>query len=237
MKKISILILSILIVVSGCEKNKKRKSTPVPVYEMKANSNYKDEIFQDDVGISLKPINIERANNDEKFYASFKYWNPSNPRQSGVEKRRMISVPAFEVQVINSGKNPIHFGKTSVRLLDDAGNSYQAVLKQDIQDLVSKRVSVVKNNGWRVDDLSAMQAVKSLKLFDKNYEGLPGIVEKRVVAFDIGNEEDSAAYRKMMASTKYLRVVMYGVPVQLDSAGNVIKTSKFEYLFDVNRQQ
>lgn len=236
MKKISIICLSLLIVLGGCE-TKKRRVEPVPVYDLKINSNYKDEVFQDDLGISLKPINIEKAYSIENLYAPFKYWNPSNPRQYGVDKKLMISTPAFEVQVINSGKNPVSFGKVSVRLLDDAGNSYQAVLKQDIQELVNQRVSSAKNNGWRVDDSSAMQAVKSLKLFDRNYEGLPGIVEKRIVSFDIGNENNVNSYRKMMASTKYFRVVMYGVPVQLDGAGNVIKTSKFEYLFDVNRRQ
>lgn len=237
MKFLAVILFSSVVFLNGCETNQKRRSVPVPIYEMKTNSNYQDEVFQDEVGISLKPINLERAVSNDNLFSTFKYWDPSNPRKSGVDKRLMISLPAFEVQVINSGKNPISFGKVSVRLLDDAGNSYQAILKQDVQDLVGQRISATRNNGWRVDDSTAMHAVRSLKLFDKNYEGLPGIVEKRIISFDIGNVANDAAYRKMMGSTKYLRVVMYGVPVQLDNAGNVIKTSKFEYLFDVIRRQ
>lgn len=236
MKNLTYALLLSAFFLTGCETNQKRRAVPAPVFDLRTNAAYKDEIFQGDVGVSLKPINLESAYSNERFFAVLNFWNPANPRNSGMDKILMISVPAFEIQVVNSSKNPISFGKVSVRLLDDAGNSYQAVLKQDVQDLVNQRVAATKNNGWRVDDSTAMQAVKSLKLFDKNYEGLPGIVEKRIISFDIGNQNNVVAYRKMMASTKYFRVVMYGVPVELDNAGNVVKTSKFEYLFDVVRR-
>lgn len=235
MKKIGFLLISTVFLVSACETPRKRVVAQ-PIFDIRINKSSQDEIFVDETGISIKPISLEQSKTRSQLFAPIKYWNPAQPSKIGTENWSLVAMPAFEIQITNAGKNPISFNKASFRLLDDAGNSYQAVLKQDIIDSLNQRVNVINNNGWRVDASSANNSARALKLFDKNYESLPGIVEKRILAFDINNSNSEKNYRDMLMNAKYLRIVMFGIPVQHDDAGNIVKTAKFEYIFDVARK-
>ena len=211
MKKIGFLLISTVFLVSACETPRKRVVAQ-PIFDIRINKSSQDEIFVDETGISIKPISLEQSKTRSQLFAPIKYWNPAQPSKIGTENWSLV------------------------RLLDDAGNSYQAVLKQDIIDSLNQRVNVINNNGWRVDASSANNSARALKLFDKNYESLPGIVEKRILAFDINNSNSEKNYRDMLMNAKYLRIVMFGIPVQHDDAGNIVKTAKFEYIFDVARK-
>lgn len=224
-------ILSVLL--TACESNPPRPVVQEVKYDLKVNDSSKGEAFFGEVGISLKPIMLEKANISENLFVTYNYWNPKNPKQKGIEKTIVVSLPAFEVQITNTTGQAVSFQKVAMRLVDDAGNSFQAQLKQDVVDFVGSEIDSIQGSGWALDRSAILGKVKSLKLLDKNYESLPGITEKRILAFDIGNADDLKAYRTMFKSTKYIRVMIYNVPVNFDQAGNVTKVAKFEYLFDV----
>lgn len=236
MKKTVVAVCFLAFSISGCVTNPPRPAVQQAIYDLKINNASRDEIFVEDIGISLKPILLERAKNTESLFATYRYWNPANPRQNGVGKDIMISLPAFEVQVTNTSGHAVNFQKTSIRLIDDAGNSYQAQLKQDVLEFVDQQLNSVQSRGWALDRTTAQSAARSLKLFDKNYESIPGIIEKRILAFDTNNATNENAYRQMLRNTKYLKIIMHTVPVKFDQAGNVTRVSKFEYVFDVSRK-
>lgn len=231
MKSIAAILLTITL--SACVSNPPRPVVQQASYDLKVNQTSKDEILVDDVGINLKPIMLERAKTNEKLFSTYDYWNPGNPSQRGRNRNILVSLPVFEVQVTNTSGQSVSFQKVSIRLVDDAGNSYEAQLKQDIVDFVGNQLDSMQSRGWAMNRTAALGAAKSLKLLDRNYESLPGIVEKRMLAFDIGNATNENAYREMFKNTNYLRAIFYNVPVKFDQAGNVIKVAKFEYLFDV----
>jgi hypothetical protein len=58
-------------------------------------------------------------------------------------------------------------------------------------------------------------------------------VGHQLVNTHICNANYENAYREMLKNTKYLRVMLYNVPVKFDQAGNITKVAKYEYLFDV----
>ncbi|HQU81204.1 MAG TPA: hypothetical protein PLU47_17260 [Azonexus sp.] len=208
---------------------------PQAQYDLRINPNSRDELFIDDIGVSLRPIMPERAKNIEALHMTYQYWNPQNPSQKGVEKTLMVSLPSFEVQVTNSTQFSAQFHRTTARLVDDAGNTYPALLKQDVIDLMNQKLDGVESRGWRFDRSAALGSAKALRMFDKNYESLPGITEKRILSFEL-NTMDASQYQKFLASTKYFRVMLFNVPVKFDQAGNVAKATKFEYVFDVVRK-
>lgn len=235
MRAVFALIVGLLLV--GCETNGPRRPTVVhPTFELVTSASASQDLIFDDVGISLRPIMAERAKAQDGLFSSYSFWNPANPKQGGSERRMLVSLPAFEVQVTNATPYPLQFQKTSVRLIDDAGNSYQAVLKQDVADALDRQLNAVEARGWRVDRAKAMEAVRGLRLFDKNFESLPNISEKRILAFDLENMNNVEKQVRQLSRTKYLRVVFFNVPFKFDAAGNSIKSSKFEYLFDVVRR-
>lgn len=219
--------------LTACESNPPRPVVPEVKYDLRINDSSKGEIFIDDVGISLKPIMFEKANVSENLFVSYSYWNPRNPRENGVDKTIVVSLPAFEVQITNTTGQAVSFQKVAMRLVDDSGNGYHAQLKQDVVDFVGTGLDSMQSRGWAFDRNAVLGKVKSLKLLDKNYESLPGITEKRILAFDVGNADNLNAYRAMFKNTKYVRVMIYNVPVRFDQAGNVTKVAKFDYLFDV----
>jgi len=230
--KLFAMLVSVLL-LSACESNPPRPVVQEVKYDLRVNDSSKGEIFLDDVGISLKPIMFEKANVSENLFVAYNFWNPKNPNQKGVEKTILVSLPAFEIQVTNTTGQAVSFQKVAMRLVDDAGNGYQAQLKQDVVDFVGTELDSLQSRGWAFDRNSVLGKVKSLKLLDKNYESLPGITEKRILAFDVGNADNLKAYRAMFKNTKYVRVMIYNVPVKFDQAGNVTKVAKFDYLFDV----
>lgn len=231
MKKLTLALLSLAL--SACVINPPRPAVQQVKYDLKINESSRDELFVEDVGISLKPISLERAEKMENLYSSYKYWNPSKPNERGIARKIMVNLPAFEVQVTNTSGQSVSFQKAAIRLVDDAGNSYQAQLKQDVVDFAEQQLSDVQSRGWALDRSAAIGSARALRLFDKNYESLPGIIEKRVLTFDIANATNEKAYQQMMKNTKYMRVMMYNVPVKFDQAGNVTKVAKFEYIFDI----
>ncbi|WP_157040525.1 hypothetical protein [Polaromonas naphthalenivorans] len=231
MKSIAAVILSLTL--SACVSNPPRPVVQIVKYDLRVNQSSRDEIFSDDVGISLKPIMLEKAVTTESLFASYNYWNPSNPKQNGKIRSILVSLPVFEVQVTNTSGQAVSFQKVAIRLVDDAGNSYQAQLKQDIIDFAGTQLDSMQSRGWAMDRAVALGAARNLKLLDKNYESLPGIIEKRILSFDIGNISNDNAYREMFKNTKYVRAMIYNVPVKFDQAGNVTKVAKFDFLFDV----
>jgi len=220
--------------LTSCVKNTHIRQEPQANYELRINQNSREDLFIDDIGINLRPIMSDRIKNTEAYYMKYQYWNPSNSRNNGIGKKLMFSLPAFEVQVTNTTKFSIQFQKTTARLVDDAGNTYDAVIKQDVSDSMRQYLDSVESRGWQTNRSAALESTKSLRIFDKNYESLPSITEKRILSFEM-NSKDSSEYQKFLASTKYLRVILFNVPVKFDQAGNVIKAEKFEYLFDVVR--
>jgi hypothetical protein len=231
MKLIAAVIFALTL--SACVSNPPRPVVQLAKYDLQVNPSSRDEIFSDDVGISLKPIMLEKAVTTESLFASYNYWNPSNPKQRGKNRSILVSLPVFEVQVTNTSGQAVSFQKVAIRLVDDAGNSYQAQLKQDIVDFTGAQLDSMQSRGWAVDRAAALGAARNMKLLDKNYESLPGIVEKRILSFDIGNATNDNAYREMFKNTKYIRAMIYNVPVKFDQAGNVTKVAKFDFLFDV----
>lgn len=233
MKQILLIIVATLL--TACVQTAPVRQKASVQYDLRINANSRDEIFIDDLGISIRPILPERAKDSEPLHMSLKFWNGQNPRQKGVEKSLMIALPAFEVQVTNTTQYSAQFQRVTARLLDDAGNTYPALLKQDVIDALGQKLDAIESRGWRFDRSEALSAARGLRMFDKNYESLPGITEKRVLAFEL-NTNDPLKYQQFLASAKYLRVVFFNVPVKFDQAGNVTKAAKFEYLFDVVRK-
>ncbi|HEY5582611.1 MAG TPA: hypothetical protein VIK56_15885 [Rhodoferax sp.] len=231
LKSISAVILTLTL--SACVTNAPRPVIQLASYDLRVNQSSRDEVFIDDIGISLKPIMLEHAKSNESLFASYNYWNPANPKQNGRIRSLLVSLPVFEAQVTNSSGQSVSFLKAAMRLVDDSGNSYQAQLKQDVVDFAEGQLDSMQSRGWAMDRAAALGAARNLKLLDKNFESLPGLVEKRILAFDIGNAANENAYREMLKNTKYLRVMFYNVPVKFDQAGNVTKVAKYEYLFDV----
>lgn len=233
----TLLAILTLLALVGCEHNQPRTvATQSPRYDLNISQTSKDEVHIEDVGISVRPITLDRARSMNNLFATYTYWNPRNTKEQKVGKNIMVSLPSFEVQVMNSTSNAIGFQKAAVRLVDDAGNSYQAQLKQDVVDFVEQQLNSIESRGWAVERSAASSAARSLKLFDKNYESLPGVTEKRILAFDIGNATDERAYNQFLSKAKYVRVIFFNVPVKIDQAGNVSKVAKFEFLFDVVRR-
>lgn len=224
------------VVLTACVLNAPRPAETQAKYDLVISPTSRDEQFVDDVGISIKPIMLERANATDALFASYEYWNPRNTNERGKAKNILVNIPVFEVQVINTTSHTISFQKTAVRLIDDAGNNYQAQLKQDVVDFVEQQLNNLERRGWATDRAVAIQAAKRLKLFDKNYESLPGLTEKRILAFDLGNAANAETYRQLFKAAKYFRVIFFDVPVRFNESGAVSKVAKFEYVFNVVRR-
>lgn len=226
-------LLPSIISISACVTNPPQRVVRPPVFELRINPGSRDEVSAGDVAIGIQPITVERAAGMAQLFAPYTFWNPAEPRKQMQDRSILISLPAFEVQVANGTGQAISFQKVAIRLVDDAGNSYQPQLKQDVLDFMQQQFDGMRSRGWAVETERARAAARGLRLLDRNHEGLPGLTEKRILAFDLGNATNAQAYAQWLSRTKYLRVLIYNVPVKFDQAGNVTMTSKFEYLFDV----
>jgi hypothetical protein len=99
-------------------------------------------------------------------------------------------------------------------------------------------MSTVRSRGWTIDPAEINAVTRSLKIVDRNYESLPGLTEKRFLVFDSSipiAQRNAQTYAQFFSRMQYLKVMLYDIPVLTDDAGNVKKTAKFEFIYDVKK--
>ena len=202
------------------------KPTPRTGLFLDINPNSLEQVDRDGVRISVKAITLENYSSFPKVYTALAAETPTGPTTIPWID---ISIPAFELTILNSTAHVLKLTRTVVKLQDDRGTIYEPSTRIGLDAMVDTRAQKLAADQVRIDIAEARGRIKTLKLLDPDLELLPEIAEVVYVAFDY--PEEPATFLEGKHS---LRLMLYEIPVMTDEAGEVTRTANFEFLYDVS---
>ena len=145
----------------------------------------------------------------------------------------LLTPPVFRIKVTNNTGHVAKLKGITVKLVDGASNTYDPFTKDQLDDNLSDMAEAEAANGVIFPDSSLRKvrgSVKRLKFLDQNAEILPDFTETFYVSFNLGLEEQTTdALNRWLAEQSTLKLMIYGLPVEADQAGNITKRVNFDY--------
>lgn len=147
---------------------------------------------------------------------------------------------AFQLKITNKTGHVIRFTGAVIKLIDAAGNIYDALSKEDLEAEWMGWNMKELENGIEVTDATRMWTMaKKVKLLGPNTEILPDYTTEVYVGFD-PHMAWSSTFDQAVAELKSLeqvKLALYEVVTETDDAGNPVSKEKFEWSFDIVEKQ
>lgn len=222
------LIIMISVFLIGCAV---APPQPKTVYELVSGPDSPTSLDKDGLLIEVKPIGLQNYANFPKVYTTTDYAT-ADGKTKGVMNYIVLDIPAFEFSITNNTGHVIRFSKATLKMQDNNGEMYDAKMKSDINDMIDIFAQSYKAQGVVINTLPLKTKVQSIKIIDRNFELLPNITEKGYFCPNLALAS-IAATEKFLAERQYLKVLLYEIPTLTDEAGEVKKTTNFEFTFNI----
>ncbi len=220
--RLSVGILGLGLLLAGCGP----KPKPRMGFFLDIRKNTLEQIDKDGVRISVKPITME---NYTSFPRTFTNLAAEGPGGSTTTPWTDVNIPAFELTVLNNTSHVLKLSKAVIKLQDDRGIIYEPSTKADLDAMADARAKALAGEQVKVDIPAAKARILALKLVDQNLELLPGIAEKVYSTFNYPEEPST-----FLAGRSSLKLMLYEIPVLTDEAGEVTRTTNFEFTYDIH---
>ena len=220
--RLFVVFLGLGFLLAGCGP----KPKPRMGFFLDISKNSLEQIDKDGVRISVKPITME---NYISFSRIFTNLGAEGPTGSTTTPWIDVNIPAFELTVLNNTGHVLKLSKTVIKVQDDLGTIYESSTKADLEAMTDARAQKLADEQVKIDISAAKARIKALKLADQNLELLPGIAEKVYATFNYPVEPSA-----FLAGKSFLKLMLYEVPVLTDEAGEVTRTTNFEFVYDIH---
>lgn len=145
----------------------------------------------------------------------------------------LLNPPTFEVRVLNQTGHAIRMRGAIFKLVDAAGNLYDAMPKDKaVANLMDSFSIAATKQGVSVTPAGqamARSALQQVKFLDENSQLLPDIADTYLLAFDLPFEPSYEGMNGWLAGQAALQLKIYEVPTKTDEAGNITKRVAFEF--------
>jgi len=215
-------ILGLGLLLAGCGP---KPQTRIGLF-LDINPNSLEQVDKDGMRISVKAITLENYSSFPGIFTDLAAEAPSGPT-----KIRWIdvNVPAFELSLWNNTGHIVKFSRAVIKLQDDHGIIYEPSTKTDLEAMVDARARTLAEDRVMIDISAAKGRIRALKMADQDLELLPGITEKVYSTFNYRGEPAT-----FLAGKRYLKLMLYEIPVATNDAGEVTKTTNFEFMYDMH---
>lgn len=154
----------------------------------------------------------------------------------------LCNAPCFELAIANTTGHVLRMTGTVIKLLDAAGNSYDAQTKEMAAAGMEESIDTfVADESLSMDQRSIAKLVRAsgkLKRLGPNAQILPNFTETFVVDFQIpGLEPTLKAWDAWLAENTTMKLVIFDVPAETDEAGNATKKVHFEIPIEIRSFQ
>lgn len=194
-------------------------------YFLNINPNSQEQVDKDGIRISVKSITLENYSSFPRIFTNLAAQTPTGPTTLPWVD---LNLPAYELTILNDTGHILRFSRSVIRLQDDLGNSYEAAMKADLEDMVDAYAQQFAARQMTIDIPTAKGRIKALKILDQNLELLPGLTEKVYATFNYPQEA-----AQFLSGKSYLKLMLYEIPVETNDAGEVQKTTNIEFIHDV----
>ena len=143
--------------------------------------------------------------------------------------------PTFEATITNNTGHVIRFNRAVIKLQDESGNTYDCLSKQDLTIRANNVMNyyAVNKGHYFYDTTGILGGISILRIIDNNFELLPNNTQKGYIYFNLPPAYDRYQYDKFMGSHQYFKLLLYELPVEADQAGEVKKTTNYEFYYDI----
>ena len=217
----------LLFCIFGC-------ATPRTAYFLNIHENSQREIKKDGLTVRIEPITWENYTHFPNVYDAVSY--TTREGQQGWFNYYYVNMPAFELTMTNETGHILMFDRLAMKLQDEFGEVADALTQFDLIDFVDfeHKEDKAQGNFWKAAPLKSK--IRRLKLVDRNFELVPNITERGYISFNI-EKLNAYGYNNYLAARKYLKILLYEIPVKTDSAGTITKTTNFEFLYDTEARK
>lgn len=218
-----------ILIFQGCGTT---AQAPRTAYFVDINSSSKTVVEKDGLKVSIRSITFENYSSFPKIYTITTYTSTDNPGPVPLPFV-LVALPAFEISITNTTGHILKFSRAVMKLQDNNGESYDVMLKNDLNANIASYVQNQLAQGIFVNQLPLTSQVNTMKIVDQNFEILPNFTEKGYLVFNI-QQNSLKDYETFLSTKQYLKVLMYEIPTETDDAGIVKKTTNFEFIFDIS---
>jgi len=226
------------------------KTKVVTVVKMDLNKKDSTSLTQDGITIKAKAIHPDNISQYAGLTTKLDYWwyrtdaygkrikyknGKYSTRKDSIDFN-LIAYPAFEVKITNSTKHVLRFSKAVISVEDDKGNVYDALVKRDLNDYIYQSMESQLKEDYKLfkkSQTNLTTKMKSIRLLDNNLKVLPGKTVKAYVAANYGKYSSQDA-KKFLTGEERITLGLYEVPSKVNDAGDAVKTTNFNFVFDVN---
>jgi hypothetical protein len=186
------------------------------------------EITRDGLTFSVRPITWETAATFPQIVRTF---NIRTPRGTVPGSGAIAPMPAFAVRITNHTGHVVRFTQSVIQMTDNLSNRYTPMA-------TSGELAAWAQSAWSdaiaIDPSLSSQitsAVGALQIFSRNTEILNGDEWAGYLVFPLPIAS-TADYRTFLDGLTALRLRIAEVPVEMGEAGQVTRTTEFEFNFD-----
>jgi len=204
---LAVATVSAVLLLAGCFGPSVVKLMRLTPSESGGNRQEKSGVIME-----VTPVD-EVAINENKFpELVFKYNpDPSNPFGSAVSYYLLGNYVQFKVSVTNRTGHVLRFTGAVVKLIDEAGNMYDAFTKEECG---ATYVGTAQAG-------EASSRLRTLKYLDPNVEILPDMTWNGYIAFNLRPKD----------AGELVKFAVYDLVTKTDEAGNPKEKSRFEFNF------
>lgn len=219
---LSVGVLGLGLFLVGCGP----KPKPVMGFFLDINKDSLEQVEKDGIRISVKAITMENYSDFPRIFTSLAAETPEGPTTVPWID---VNIPAFELTISNNTGHVLKLSRAVIKLQDDLGTLYDPSTKTDLEAMADAHAQLLAGRQVRIDLPAAKGRIKALKLADQGLELLPGIPEKVFSTFNYPEEPGS-----FLAGRSSLKLMLYEIPVLTNDAGEVTKTTNFEFIYDIH---
>lgn len=223
----AIATMAAVMVFAGCGPG--IQHTTLPNATVRATGQ--TEMAQDGLTVSVQPITWESA---AQFPQIFRSYQRQTTRQRMMANGSLTPLPAFAITVTNETGHVVRFSQSVIRLSDEDGNEYEAMDRDQLAAWAHSAWAPVISFDPSFEEVLTTD-VHELRLFDHSVEMLNHDHRTYFLVLDLGPstiETQLTAYQHLLANVDRLTVRIAEVPVELGDAGQVTRTTEFEFNFD-----
>jgi hypothetical protein len=191
------------------------------------------EQTHDGLTIAVEPLTYENIARYPDVYRTFTL---QTARGTAEARGPILPLPSFRITVTNHTGHVMRFTQSVIRLNDSLQNQFEVIpttgeLAAWEQQLNAGTISMYPSFGTQLSD-----AVGQLRIFSRNVELLNGDSTTYYLVFRLpleGDAEDaSRSYRALLERITRFSLRIAEVPVEIGEAGQVARTTEFQFDFD-----
>ena len=243
-------VFFIMIVIQGCTTVPVINTRIIRTPELTFNQTDSTPLSQKGLSIKINPIYSKNIFQYPQFRERLSFsgteimnrWNSKYKKlmatevpYSGSRTIPLFPLPAFEVTITNNTKHVVKFSNATLMLEDSFGNLFDVLSKQDLSSYLQEaiRISGVPSDATIENRNELYAKQKNVKLIDNNFKLLPGRTTKGYLAFNTG-KYSSGGFRSFILPQENLNVQLFELPIKVDKAANILETTSFSFVFDLN---